>query len=71
MSESNINNTPNVQYALPESLLTLLNQYLVESVTPTIEIDPTQLAYRWVGGQTGHLQPLSVNLFLISADKNV
>ena len=64
MSESNINNTPNVQYALPESLLTLLNQYLVESVTPTIEIDPTQLAYRWVGGQTGHLQPLSVNLFL-------
>ncbi len=24
----------------------------------------SQLAYRWVGGRTGHLEPLSVNLFL-------
>ena len=52
------------QYALPAPLLELLGQYLQEHVTPTIEIDPDQLAYRWVGGRTGHLQPLSVNLFL-------
>ena len=51
-------------YALPEPLLDLLTQYLQQQVTPTIEIDPAQLAYRWVGGHTGHLEPLSVNLFL-------
>ena len=51
-------------YALPEPLLALLSQYLHQQVTPTIQIDPEQLAYRWVGGSTGHLQPLTVNLFL-------
>ena len=51
-------------YALPEPLLDLLSQYLQQQVTPTIEIDPEQLAYRWVGGRTGHLEPLVVNLFL-------
>ena len=51
-------------YALPEPLLDLLTQYLQQQVTPTIEIDPDQLAYRWVGGRTGHLEPLAVNLFL-------
>lgn len=51
-------------YALPEPLLALLSQYLQQQVTPTIQIDPEQLAYRWVGGSTGHLQPLTVNLFL-------
>ena len=53
-----------LSYALPEPLLDLLTQYLQQQVTPTIEIDPAQLAYRWVGGHTGHLEPLSVNLFL-------
>ena len=52
------------QYALPAPVLELLSQYLQERVTPTIEIDPSQLAYRWVGGTNGHLEPLSVNLFL-------
>ncbi|MBO1530797.1 ATP-binding protein [Psychrobacter sp. F1192] len=51
-------------YALPESLLTLLTTYLTERITPDIKIDPEQLAYRWVGGRSGHLEPLSVNLFL-------
>ncbi|HSP84628.1 MAG TPA: ATP-binding protein [Psychrobacter sp.] len=55
---------PITNYALPDHLLDLLGQYLQEQVTPTIEIDPAQLAYRWVGGQTGHLEPLAVNLFL-------
>lgn len=51
-------------YALPSPLLDLLSQYLQEQVTPTVEIDPAQLAYRWVGGHNGHLEPLAVNLFL-------
>lgn len=55
---------PSAQYALPEALLALLGQYLQERVTPKIKIDPEQLAYRWVGGRSGHLEPLSVNLFL-------
>ena len=55
---------PVMNYALPDPLLDLLGQYLQERVTPTIEIDPAQLAYRWVGGQTGYLEPLAVNLFL-------
>jgi len=53
-----------MNYALPDHVLNLLEQYLQEQVTPTIEIDPTQLAYRWVGGHQGHLEPLAVNLFL-------
>lgn len=56
--------TPVMNYALPDHVLNLLEQYLQEQVTPTIEIDPAQLAYRWVGGQQGHLEPLAVNLFL-------
>ena len=56
--------TPVMNYALPDHVLNLLEQYLQEQVTPTIEIDPAQLAYRWVGGQTGYLEPLAVNLFL-------
>lgn len=55
---------PVMNYALPDHVLNLLEQYLQEQVTPTIEIDPAQLAYRWVGGQQGHLEPLAVNLFL-------
>ncbi|WP_201585327.1 ATP-binding protein [Psychrobacter jeotgali] len=54
----------NDNYALPQPLLALLTQYLEERITPTIEIDPEQLAYRWVGDRTGHLEPLTVNLFL-------
>lgn len=55
---------PVMNYALPDHVLNLLEQYLQEQVTPTIEIDPAQLAYRWVGGKQGHLEPLAVNLFL-------
>ncbi len=51
-------------YALPAPILALLENYLAQHVTPKISIDPEQLAYRWVGGQTGHLEPLTVNLFV-------
>ena len=61
MSQSS---TSIINYALPEPLLDLLGQYLQEQVTPKIDIDPQQLAYRWVGGHRGRLEPLAVNLFL-------
>ena len=51
-------------YALPDHLLNLIEQYLQEQVMPVINIEPDQLAYRWVGGHQGHLEPLAVNLFL-------
>ena len=55
---------PSTPYALPAPLMDLLSQYLQQHITQTVEIDPAQLAYRWVGGQHGHLEPLAVNLFL-------
>ena len=64
MPESTDDFKPANHYALPEPLLTLLSQYLQQQVTPPIKIDPEQLAYRWVGGHSGHLEPLTVNLFL-------
>lgn len=64
----NSSSTQPNHYALPDHVLDLLSQYLQEQVTPTIDIDPAQLAYRWVGGHNGHLQPLAVNLFLSLED---
>lgn len=64
MSQPNSSSKPAPHYALPMPLLDLLSQYLQAQITPTIEIDPNQLAYRWVGGRNGHLEPLTVNLFL-------
>ncbi len=64
MPESTDDLKPANHYALPEPLLALLSQYLQQQVTPPIQIDPEQLAYRWIGGHSGHLQPLTVNLFL-------
>lgn len=55
---TNLQNPANLQ--LPEELSTLLTHYLRQQITPTIEIDPKQLAYRWVGGNTGYLQPVTV-----------
>lgn len=33
-----------------------------------MHIDPEQLAYRWIGGKGGHLEPIRVNLFLTLDD---
>ena len=44
---------PVMNYALPDHVLNLLEQYLQEQVTPTIEIDPAQLAYRWLAVNKG------------------
>ena len=60
MSQPTIQST---HYALPAPLLELLSRYLQEQVTPTIEIDPNQLAYRWVGGRV--LIQLLVSLILM------
>lgn len=64
MSQPTHSSKPTTHYALPTPILDLLTQYLQEQVTPTIKIDPEQLAYRWIGGENGHLSPLAVNLFL-------
>lgn len=64
MSQLSEPSVPSTPYALPDPLLDLLRQYLQQQVTPTVEIDPKQLAYRWIGGRIGHLEPLAVNLFL-------
>ena len=45
---------------LPDELTTLLTQYLRQQITPTIALDPEQLAYRWVGGNTGYLKPVTI-----------
>ena len=45
---------------LPDELTTLLTQYLRQQITPAIALDPEQLAYRWVGGSTGHLKPVTI-----------
>ena len=51
-------------YALPAPLIDLLTRYFTEHTTPPVRIDPEQLAYRWVGGAQGHLEPLTVNLHI-------
>lgn len=46
---------------LDHSLTQLLTEYLKQHITPPLEIDPQQLAYRWVGGIKGTLEPIHVN----------
>lgn len=49
---------------LPSSMIDLLMQYFAEQTSKHVEINPKQLAYRWVGGIKGSLQPIDANLFL-------
>ncbi|WP_230656736.1 ATP-binding protein [Psychrobacter sp. I-STPA10] len=59
---SNITSNPDSanELQLPDELTTLLTQYLRQQITPIIELDPEQLAYRWVGGNTGYLKPVTI-----------
>lgn len=50
--------------ALPSDLANLLSEYLSQKIAPPISIDPNQIAYRWVGGRHGCLQPIKANLFI-------
>lgn len=49
---------------LTDELINLLTQYLRLHVATPITIDPNQLAYRWVGGRQGRLEPIDVHLHL-------
>lgn len=54
--------------SLPAPLSQLLMQVLQQQLPLEVSIDPDQLAYRWVGGATGRLQPITAQLALTLAD---
>lgn len=66
MNQSTTSNLPNLP--LPDELTTLLTQYLRQHVSQPIHLDPDQLAYRWVGGRQGRLEPINVHLHLSLSD---
>lgn len=49
------------QAILPDDVITLFRQYLSEQLPKPVSIDPKVLAYRWVGGQSGRLEPVDVH----------
>lgn len=53
---------------LPDELNHLLSQFLRQQLPTTIQLDPAQLAYRWVGGRQGRLEPIKVHLHLSLTD---
>ena len=57
-------NTAHTTLQLSDELSDLLTQYLRQQLPSTIELDPKQLAYRWVGGRQGRLEPINVHLNL-------
>lgn len=62
---SDINTTSNTSaIVLTDELTKLLTQYLRQKLPAAITLDPNQLAYRWVGGRSGHLEPIEVHLHL-------
>ena len=53
---------------LDDNLAHLLAEFLKQNITPPLEIDPSQLAYRWVGGVKGRLEPINVSSALSLED---
>lgn len=49
---------------LSEHLTHLLEQYLMERTIQSVHIDPSVLAYRWIGGKSGQLTALDVKFGL-------
>jgi predicted AAA+ superfamily ATPase len=47
---------------LPDELISLASEFFKERIEKPLTLDPDILAYRWVGGQTGTLVPIDVNL---------
>ncbi len=64
MSNNNLLNNTTANLTLPNHLVELLTQYFTQQTIKEIEINPKQLAYRWVGGIRGSLQPIDAHLFL-------
>lgn len=46
---------------LDDRLAYLLAEFLQQHIVPSLDIDPNQLAYRWVGGVKGRLEPIKVS----------
>ncbi|PNK61364.1 ATP-binding protein [Psychrobacter sp. FDAARGOS_221] len=63
-NENQNNSTTVNSLNLDNELAGLLRDYLRQQVTPTIELDPKQVAYRWVGGRQGRLEPIEVSSLL-------
>ena len=53
---------------LDDNLAHLLAEFLKQNITPPLKIDPSQLAYRWVGGIKGRLEPIKVSSALALDD---
>lgn len=60
--------TPTNSINLPTPVVELIEQYLSQQVTTPVVIDPKQLAYRWIGGQNGKLNPIDANFTITLAD---
>ena len=54
--------------SLDDNLAHLLAEFLQQNITPPLKIDPNQLAYRWVGGTKGSLEPIKVSSSLALDD---
>lgn len=55
-------------FTLDDTLTNLLTEYLQQNITPALHIDPEQIAYRWVGGTNGKLEPIQVSSSLSLED---
>ena len=53
---------------LDDNLAHLLAEFLKQNITPALHINPDQLAYRWVGGTKGRLEPIKVSSSLALDD---
>ena len=53
---------------LDDTLSHLLAEFLKQNIIPALHIDPNQLAYRWVGGIKGRLEPIKVSSSLALDD---
>ncbi len=53
---------------LSDKVENLLEIYLYQHIIHPVHIDSEQLAYRWVGGKAGRLEPITANLSINLAD---
>ena len=53
---------------LDDNLAHLLAEFLKQNIIPPLKSTPSQLAYRWVGGVKGRLEPINVSSALSLED---
>ncbi|MBS9779402.1 MAG: ATP-binding protein [Moraxellaceae bacterium] len=61
-------NSPPKYELLSDKAQNLLEFYLYQNIIHPVTIDSEQLAYRWVGGKAGRLEPITANLSINLAD---